>query len=331
MFFLEISTFFGRFHPLLVHLPIGFLILAVLISIKQKDKNLTYTKILRLIWFLAFISSFFSAIMGLLLAQNGHYIENDLSLHKWTGIALVCLSFLGWLFHLNLFNISVLVKKINNSFIILLIFIVGHLGGSLTHGKDYLFRFSPEVVRTKLITKTKPISFKKASLDSVYVFNDIIQPLFNNKCVACHNEIIKRGSLNMTTSLNLLEGGKSGAAIVPKDLGKSLAFKRVTLSQNDQEFMPPTGIPLNYEEYVSKIESDRTYADQFDAVEEYDNNLDFTFSPADQKRISGDDIFLEKRERWFSNLSKDFYVEEAVNILQGLKVGIYQQEPLAKK
>ena len=116
MFFLEISTFFGRFHPLLVHLPIGFLILAVLISIKQKDKNLTYTKILRLIWFLAFISSFFSAIMGLLLAENGHYIENDLSLHKWTGIALVCLSFLGWLFHLNLFNISILLKKINNSF-----------------------------------------------------------------------------------------------------------------------------------------------------------------------------------------------------------------------
>ena len=59
MYFLEFSNFLGRFHPLLVHLPIGFLILAVLISIKQKDKNLTYTKILRLIWFLAFISSFF--------------------------------------------------------------------------------------------------------------------------------------------------------------------------------------------------------------------------------------------------------------------------------
>ena len=31
--------------------------------------------------------------MGLLLAENGHYIEKDLSLHKWTGITLVCLSF----------------------------------------------------------------------------------------------------------------------------------------------------------------------------------------------------------------------------------------------
>ena len=73
----------------------------------------------------------------------------------------------------------------------------------------------------------------------MYVFNDIIQPLFNNKCVACHNKIIKRGGLNMTTSLSLLEGGKSGAAIVPKDPGKSLAFNRVILSQYDQEFMPP--------------------------------------------------------------------------------------------
>ena len=70
MFFLEISTFFGRFHPLLVHLPIGFLILAVLISIKQKDKNLTYTKILRLIWFLAFISSFFFCNNGAAVSRK---------------------------------------------------------------------------------------------------------------------------------------------------------------------------------------------------------------------------------------------------------------------
>ena len=248
MYFLEISTFFGRFHPLLVHLPIGFLILAVLISIRQKDRNSTYSKVLRFIWFLSFISSFFSAIMGLLLAKNGHYIEKDLLLHKWTGITLVFFSFLGWLFQLNVFNISKLVKNINNSFIILFLFIVGHLGGSLTHGKDYLFKFSPEAVRTKLITKTESTSFKETPLDSIYVFNDILKPLFNNKCFACHNESIKRGGLNMTSSIKLLKGGKSGAAIVPKDPGKSLAFKRVILSQYDQKFMPPTGVPFNYEE-----------------------------------------------------------------------------------
>jgi carboxyl-terminal processing protease len=95
--------------------------------------------------------------------------------------------------------------------------------------------------------------------------------------------------------------------------------------QNDKS------IALNYQEYVSELEADRTYADQFDAVKEYNNNLEFTIAPAEQERITADSIFREKRERWFTDLTADFYVEEAVNILDHLKVGIYQQEPLARK
>ena len=95
--------------------------------------------------------------------------------------------------------------------------------------------------------------------------------------------------------------------------------------QNDKS------IALNYQEYVSELEEDRTYADQFDAVKEYNNNLEFTIAPAEQKRITEDSVFREKRERWFSDLTGDFYVEEAVNILEELKVGVYQQEPLARK
>jgi hypothetical protein len=57
----------------------------------------------------------------------------------------------------------------------------------------------------------------------------------------------------------------------------------------------------------------------------------FIKNSAEQKRITEDNIFREKRERWFSDLTGDFYVEEAVNILQDLKVGVYQREPLARK
>ena len=101
--------------------------------------------------------------------------------------------------------------------------------------------------------------------------------------------------------------------------------KWIEQRQNDKS------IALNYQEYVSELEADRTYADQFDAVKEYYNNLEFTIAPAEQERITKDSIFREKRERWFSDLTEDYYVEEAVNILDELKVGIYQQEPLAKK
>ena len=65
-------------------------------------------------------------------------------------------------------------------------------------------------------------------------------------------------------------------------------------------------------------------------VREYKNNLEFTFTPAEQERITEDSFFREKRERWFSDLTGDLYIEEAVNILDELKVGIYQQEPLAR-
>ena len=101
--------------------------------------------------------------------------------------------------------------------------------------------------------------------------------------------------------------------------------KWVEQRQNDKS------ITLNYQQYVSELEADRTYSDQFDAVKEYNNKLKFTFAPAEQERIMADSIFREKRERWFSDMTADFYVEEAVNILDHLKVGIYQQEPLAIK
>jgi len=81
---LDLAAFFGRLHPLLVHLPIGFILLALLFDLKWfKDKG-TRFNFLKIIWFLAFISSFFSALMGWLLAQNGYYIDADLTPHQYT-------------------------------------------------------------------------------------------------------------------------------------------------------------------------------------------------------------------------------------------------------
>ena len=101
--------------------------------------------------------------------------------------------------------------------------------------------------------------------------------------------------------------------------------KWIEKRQNDKN------IALNYQEYVLELEADRTYTDKFALVREYKNNLEFTFTPAEQERITEDSFFREKRERWFSDLTGDLYIEEAVNILDELKVGIYQQEPLARK
>lgn len=245
---LELSTFFGRLHPLVVHLPIGFLILAILLSNWKIKPNASLTKGVQIIWVLSFISALFSAIAGWLLAQNGYYIDELLKQHQWTGILLVVLSFAGLIFHLSLFKIPSILKKINHLLILIFLVVVGHFGGNLTHGENYLFEFAPKPLAKLIGTEEGSQKIQRKIPDSVQVYEDLIQPLFASKCMACHNEKITRGGLDMTSTKNLFAGGLSGPGITPFSAKKSLIFKRVTLSQNKMQFMPPTGIPMTYEE-----------------------------------------------------------------------------------
>ena len=52
----------------------------------------------------------------------------------------------------------------------------------------------------------------------------------------------------MSTTTSLFKGGRSGPSIVANDLKKSLVFNRVTRSQDNNQYMPPTGTPLTYDE-----------------------------------------------------------------------------------
>ena len=243
---LDLAAFFGRLHPLLVHLPIGFILLALLFDLKWFKEKGTRFNFLKIIWFLAFISSFFSALMGWLLAQNGYYIDADLTPHQYTGILLVFFSCLGWVLRIKNINMPSLFMRINNLIVLFLLILVGHLGGSLTHGSDYLTKHAPDFITSKQEYKNKLL--EEYTLDSIVVFKDFVQPLLNEKCVACHNNNISRGGLNLSNIESIKKGGRSGAAFVSKNPSKSLIFKRISFSQDNEKFMPPTGIPFSYHE-----------------------------------------------------------------------------------
>jgi len=90
-------------------------------------------------------------------------------------------------------------------------------------------------------------------------------------------------------------------------------------------------VSLNYDMYASEIETDKSYAERFDPIKDYKNQLSFTVLPDELSKMSNDEVFSEKRERWFESLSADMYVEEAVLILEDLKPGFISKKPLAKK
>lgn len=245
MIVVEISSFIGRFHPLVVHIPIGFLSLALLLEIPFFKKKF---KVNSLLWLLSFVTSILAVVLGLLLAQSGHYIDAQLSLHKWSGILLVILCGMGWIARIPNFKINPLFQRINNVLVLFTLLFVGHNGGGLTHGERYLYERAPEWIKTQFVQAEENRVFKNIPIDSIYVYRDLIQPLFDSKCASCHNDQISQGGLDLTSAQELFKGGTSGAGLVQKDLSRSLVYTRIIKPQSDLKFMPPAGIPMTYSE-----------------------------------------------------------------------------------
>ncbi|MGF1559619.1 MAG: c-type cytochrome domain-containing protein [Flavobacteriaceae bacterium] len=244
----DLTHFIGRFHPLFVHLPIGFLLMAILMEwyqrIRKKEK---LSGLVRFAWLLSGIGGALAAFCGWWLGETGLYVEGDLFWHRWIGIALVALSFLGWWLKKRPENHKRIVHGALNVLMLALIAFEGHLGGNLTHGEAYLFEYAPEPLRNlMLVDKTATVDLSKS--DSVLVYNDLIKPIFEQKCFACHDNNIQRGGLNMARIETLLIGGDEGPAVIPSNVVESELFRRVTLPQKNQKFMPPVGDPLTYDE-----------------------------------------------------------------------------------
>ncbi|MCB4797269.1 carboxy terminal-processing peptidase [Neotamlana laminarinivorans] len=81
-----------------------------------------------------------------------------------------------------------------------------------------------------------------------------------------------------------------------------------------------TVFSLNYDEYVKQNEKNELEAKKFDAIDDYKNNLNFYSTTYEKSLFETDSTDLkEKRERWHNSLTKDVYVEEALNVLQDIK------------
>jgi len=244
----DFTNFIGRFHPLFVHLPIGFLILGVLMewyqSFRKTEKR---SNLISYAWLLGGIGGAFAAFCGWWLGETGLYLEDDLFLHRWIGIAIVILSFVGWWIKKNPEKHSNFIHQAANIFLIGLISFEGHLGGNLTHGEEYLFEYAPEGIRNIMLgEKAEIIDLSKS--DSVVVYTDLVMPILQQKCFACHNNEVQRGGLNMASIDSMIAGGDGGPAFLAANTEESELFRRMTLPQKNVKFMPPVGDPLTYDE-----------------------------------------------------------------------------------
>jgi uncharacterized membrane protein/mono/diheme cytochrome c family protein len=243
-----LRMFLGRFHPLIVHLPIGFLFVAVALeyfSGRKKYENLRHATSFVLL--LTSVSSIIAAVLGYFLSLGGGYDENTLFWHKWFGIALAAGSTLAWVFRFQFEKYTARKFRIAYIFFLVVSFLfligTGHQGGSLTHGSDYLTSYMPDPIRewTGLPPKEKPGFKKIKNIEAAVVHPDIIQPIINARCISCHNTSKKKGGLMLNNMENLLKGGKNGEVIVAGKPLESHLYAHLLLPESDDKHMPPKG------------------------------------------------------------------------------------------
>ncbi len=227
VYFLTATDFIGRLHPLLVHLPVGILLLAILLyflSLKQKFLQLRFAVSYSLLF--GAIGAAFSCLTGFLLSQSGEYETGLVSRHQWLGISLTAVAFINYY--------TVKTNKPFAKWLLLvtglLVMITGHLGGTLTHGEGYLTQ------STKSSSTTiKPVT----DVQKAVVYVDIIQPILQTKCYSCHSAVKQKGKLRLDEPSYILKGGETGNAINPGNISESELIKRILLPENNDDHMPP--------------------------------------------------------------------------------------------
>lgn len=245
------AAFIGRFHPVLVHLPIGFLILAGLLEIGRltnkievKDSTISF------ILFWSAIGATLSCVAGYLLSLGGGYEAQLLEEHKWQGIWVAVASWVAWVAKSDLFidkipfgSLLYVPALVIGGFFTM---IAGHHGGALTHGEGYLSQETPEPFRgwlgmepktEKGNDEIKPI----ADVNNAMVFQDVVNPILKARCVQCHNANKMKGDLRMDEVDLLKKGGENGPIFVAGKGEESEMIKRCLLPLEDENHMPPKG------------------------------------------------------------------------------------------
>ncbi len=240
----------GRLHPLLVHFPIGLLVVAFffeLLTLGGKRTGLregTY-------WMLYVGTAFaiFSALFGWLLRTQEDYIGELVDNHQYTGIATAVLALSTTILLLQTKKGKLpdfRVYRMSLTLTIILLSIAGHLGASLTHGEDYLTSVLPGNQDTYDNAKGLALLMDLKASDSITLvqqdrLNVEVRAIFAHNCYQCHNENKQKGGLVLDNKEGVFKGGESGLAVVAGKLKESELYRRITLSPNDDEVMPKKG------------------------------------------------------------------------------------------
>ena len=247
----DFSLFVGRFHPVLVHLPIGILFIGVVLELFSRRWNTLRQPVLILLFAGAW-TSVLAAVAGLYLAQGGGYDPITLAWHKRLGvlIAIMASAAFGLKSWADIAQRPAPMSE-DRAYLgtvvalALCVGLAGHWGSRLTHGDQYLTRYLPDGVRRLAGLPAKQDIGKLRIEDpaTTTAYDALIAPVLREKCASCHREDRARGGLAVDTPEALTAGGDNGPVIVPGRANESELIHRIWLPLHADGHMPPASSP----------------------------------------------------------------------------------------
>ncbi|MCL6265044.1 c-type cytochrome domain-containing protein [Flagellimonas myxillae] len=239
-----LTQLLGRLHPVVVHLPIGFIIAGLLLHWTDR-KQQQLGKVIPVLFYWGGLSGALACVSGYFQYLGEGYLYDTIKWHLWMGIATTLFCFLM----MYRFKEASFLKPINKIpptaltvLFFVLISITGHLGGNITHGKNFLTEPLPNSVKNFLGLPTyekKQIVLHEEDWQDAQLYDEVIQPILTNSCVSCHSDKKMKGELQLHTIEGILKGGESGLVLEASNADESDLFVRMNLPRDHEDHMPP--------------------------------------------------------------------------------------------
>lgn len=250
----QTALFLGRFHPLVLHVPIVLLLLALAFEaarwpLLHRLLPSASPAVEGFVLTLGAIGASVSVLAGWMLAAGGGYDEHLLGEHFQSGLWAAAGGALAMMLHaLQPIRASALLRFALGVTLLATAgatFVAGHHGASLTHGEDFLTEHAPDRLRqlVGLPVRTDPNAAAMKPPAEREVYAEVVAPILAERCTGCHNAQKAKGGLRLDRLDLALKGGESGPSIKPGNETDSLLLSRVQLPLDDKDHMPPKGKP----------------------------------------------------------------------------------------